>query len=226
MDFLDTFPRTLYDIDGNGPRKYDLVTDLTFRIGFVSQALGSIAAYYNYLIQDGDRPDILAEKIYGDSTAHWIIMLANNITDVGYDWPMDNRTFNDYIKSKYGSIETAQTGIHHYEKVIDRHNSTTNTTTTIRIPVDQVQLTVNNMDVPYDTHTNLTDVQDVTTYEVINDTVTETIYRDAISYYDYEQQLNDEKRVIKIIKPEYYGAIVNQKDTLTGVGRLSYRGVT
>jgi hypothetical protein len=56
--------------------------------------------------------------------------------------------------------------------------------------------------------------------------VKETITKSAISNYDYELELNEAKRQIKIIKPEYYGYILNQFDRLTGASKIPYiRGV-
>jgi hypothetical protein len=223
--YLDEFPSLLYDIDNKPLTKVDLITDITFRIGFIDEVLSNISAYYTYIIQDGDRPDVLAETFYKDSTLHWVILLANKIQDVNYDWPMNYNSFIRYIKDKYGSVANAQTQIHHYEKVIERHNSTTDTTSVFRIYVDQIGLANNAISVPYDSWTTLTDVQAVATHEVQGDTITERIYRHEVSNYDYEMQLNEEKRTIKIIKPEYIPGIKYQLAVVTEANASEYRGV-
>jgi len=56
---------------------------------------------------------------------------------------------------------------------------------------------------------------DVNTYSVDGKTVIETVRGEAISNYDYELRLNDEKRLIKVIKAEYYSVIMAEFKRLT-----------
>jgi len=62
--------------------------------------LSDIVDYTVYEIQDGERPDIIASKLYGDGDLHWTLFLANEITNY-YDWHMDNQTFENYLDDKY-----------------------------------------------------------------------------------------------------------------------------
>jgi predicted DNA-binding protein YlxM (UPF0122 family) len=282
--YFEYFPKVSYDIDGADLSNYQLVTNILARVGFVREILNNASAYRYYTIRDGDRPEILADKLYGDPEAHWIILYANNMKDAQYDWPLDNKSFINHIKDKYGSIEAAKTGIHHYEKVIERHNSSTNTTTTKRINIDEGSYYImeifikgslslgngvvgqssnaigtivylgsqssthivrsdNNLafedneiititpanttalilsvkDTSLDTgaeeyyYDELTATQSVNTYEVSGDTITETIYKKAVTYYDYEDELNESKRNIRLVKKEFYSQIMNELKTL------------
>ena len=56
---------------------------------------------------------------------------------------------------------------------------------------------------------------DVNTYSVDGKTVVETIRGEAISNYDYELRLNDNKRLIKVIKADYYPLIEREFKKLT-----------
>ena len=291
--FFDYFPKIYYDINKNPISNYKLATNILVRTRLVREVLVNSGSYRYYTIRDGDRPEILADKAYGDPEAHWIILYANDILDPQYDWPMDSRTFVKHIKDKYGSIEAAKTGVHHYEKVIERLNSTTNTTTTKRIKVDKNAYYVLSLEdadgtlstanvivgqnssangyIVYDAGSNtytvlannnlvfetgeevfitpanvtaniatvndtalntgaedyffddLSVTQSVNTYEVAGDTITETIYRQAVSYYDYEEELNDSKRNIIIIKKEYYEQIMNEFKNLMRYTPDNYR---
>jgi len=118
--FFDTYPRLRYDIQGRRYTNLQTTTDIFFRLRILKNILSNITAYYEHTIQDGDTPEILADKVYGNSEAHWIILLANDIIDAQYDWPLNTRDFNKHIVDKYGSIATAQSTYHHYEKVIVR----------------------------------------------------------------------------------------------------------
>jgi hypothetical protein len=66
-----------------------------------------------YDIKESETPEILANKLYGDSEFHWVILLVNNIVSVRKDWPKNVRELNDYIDSKY----SVPAGIHHYTDV-------------------------------------------------------------------------------------------------------------
>jgi len=135
--YLDVFPKIIYD-----PTKslystnYNTATNLLFRIGMLKEYLNNASSYYEYDIQEGDRPEIIAEKVYGDAEAHWIILLANDIVDPQYDWPLGYQEFNDYIVDKYGSVSNAKTTIHHYEKVVTREEQASGLSFTYRYIID------------------------------------------------------------------------------------------
>ena len=88
--FFDKFPRISYDIEGKRLTTYQSVTNIFFRVRVIREILGNISAYYEYLIKDDDTPEILADKVYNNPEAHWIIIMANNIVDPQYDWPLNS----------------------------------------------------------------------------------------------------------------------------------------
>lgn len=220
--FLDTFPKILYDQDRKIYRNYQVVTNLLFRVGILKEAINNISAYYTYHITDEDRPDILAERLYGDPEAYWVIMYANDIYDPQYDWPLNSRDFEAYITDKYGSVAYAQTTIHHYEKVVQREESLTGLVTEYRMEIDQTKLTDNDLSVPYDYYTDMPEEQSIETINMNGRTVIEKIFRNSVTIYDWEDALNEKKRSIKLIKPEYYGQIINELGELTGDNKAQY----
>jgi hypothetical protein len=293
--FFDKFPLVRYTLNKQLYSEYDITTNLLFRIGIIRDVMeNNINAYYYYAIVDGDRPEIVAEKVYGDAEAHWIILYANNIYDPYYDWPMDSRTFDKYITDKYGSIAWAQTNYHHYEKVITRENPAAQVTMVTSFEVNDKKLTNDVLSlidyeidynigepvfigasygantysgtvmawsnsngyivlanttgaarsydfligansaangtvisttvpsVPMDAYNTLVDTTDYASYEVGGSTVREIISRNRVTYYDYELELNESKRLIKIIQPQYYNQIISELDNLTG-RRVIYR---
>lgn len=215
--FIDKFPKITYDINRRKPHEYQLVPNLLFRVNVIREILGNISAYYTYTIKDSDRPDTLAEKVYGDPMAFWIIFYANDIYDPEYDWPLNSDAFEKYIKTKYGTIAAAKTGIHHYEKVISREDSLTGIVTETKLQINESVLTE---DDTFDVYDSLAEDFAYATYAVGDGrTVTELISRNSVSYYDYEESLNEAKRIVKIIKPEYYVQIMQEFDELTKVRR-------
>ena len=67
--------------------------------------------YDTYDVKEGETPEMIAHKLYGDTELHWIILLVNDITDRYHQWPMSGGQFLDYINDKYSQSRW----IHHYE---------------------------------------------------------------------------------------------------------------
>ena len=227
--YFDKFPVIPYDISGKRKTNYELMTNIFKRMGFIQRLLGNTSTYYEYIIKDFELPEHLAEKVYGNPEAHWIILLANNIVNPYSDWPMNSVVFINYIIDKYGSIENSQITYHHYEKVISREESLSGIITETRIRVNEAELTSNLAsslsDIPYDTYENLTDATDYNAYNMENGTtVTQIINRDRISNYDYELDLNESKRNIKLIKPKYYQQIQLEFESLVKTRPVFMRG--
>lgn len=124
--YFDKFPKILYTTNGSTR----LVTNLLTRVDVIQSVLNNASLYYEYDIQEGDTPEIVADKFYNDSQLHWVVMLFNQVYDPFYDWPMTYQQFLNFIKDKYGSIENSQITTHHFEKTISTTDNISNLTTT------------------------------------------------------------------------------------------------
>ncbi len=110
--YFKEFPEFLYDFRyGPYETKTSIVRDITRNVRFRKEVLENIAVYDEYDIVDGETPEIIAEKVYGNPEYHWIIMLSNDIHDYRADWPLQYVDLQTYIDEKYG--ETAD-DVHHY----------------------------------------------------------------------------------------------------------------
>ena len=107
--YFSSFEKGFYDLKGDGNEK--LVTDLMTRVKVREKVVDEISLYDKYDVPSGERPEDTAFKHFGSSKYHWVILLTNNITDVYYDWPMSEQTFETFIRDKYSNPD----GIHHYE---------------------------------------------------------------------------------------------------------------
>jgi len=116
--YFKEFPTFLYDFRyGNSANtKTSLVKDITRNIRFRRDILSTITMYDEYDIEDGETPEIIAEKMYGNPEYHWIIMLANNRYDYITDFPLDEVSLVKHIEAKYGEDRYA---VHHYEAQVD-----------------------------------------------------------------------------------------------------------
>lgn len=109
MSYFSSFPKGLYDLKKNN--NPILVTDLMRRVKVRSKILNEISLYDLYDVRDGDTPESLAFKIYGDTELHYIILLTNNVTDRYYQWPLTTFEFENYLNDKYVNPDA----IHHFE---------------------------------------------------------------------------------------------------------------
>ena len=109
MYFDDNFPVIPYDSVGD--YKFKDVTNLLRRVALRAKVKTSTLLYDTYDVKNGETPESLADKLYGDSEYHWIIMLVNDITDRYHQWPMSEAQFSQYLKDKYSNPDA----VHHYE---------------------------------------------------------------------------------------------------------------
>ncbi len=109
--YFSRFPLTTYDIKGDGI--YKLLPDILRRVKLRSGIKAGAFIFTEYDVRDGEKPEDVAVKWFGDPEYHWVILMTNNITDRYYQWPMTQPQFQNFIEDKYGiaSIDS----IHHYE---------------------------------------------------------------------------------------------------------------
>ena len=108
MSYFRHFPLYQYDIEDTQEQK--LITDIVRRVNLKSNVKANTLVFDEYNVKDGEQPDIVAYKYYGDPELHWIIVTVNNITS-RYDWPLDQVALSQYVNDKYSNPD----GIHHYE---------------------------------------------------------------------------------------------------------------
>ena len=87
------------------------VTNLLRRIAIRSKVKTNTLFFDTYDVKEGETPEIIADKLYGDPQLHWVIMIVNNILDRYHGWPMFGNQFLDYVNEKYSNPSAT----HHYE---------------------------------------------------------------------------------------------------------------
>lgn len=200
------FPTTVYSSSDNSSG-VDLLTNLMARFKLNDAFKTNASVYYKYDVQDGDTPEIVAYKVYGSVEKHWVILLMNDMVDPQFDWPLDNRSLSIYIDKKYSGQEYANSSVtgagltwanqntHSYYKIITSTYGTTSETQTIEINSS--------------TYANLAASTTTTTLQDGNQ-IRVSVSKDTKSYYRYEYDLNDEKRQIIILKPEFVFDLENE----------------
>lgn len=104
MTFFSKFPLLPYDLDIPSGEKFahpKTVTDIFKRIA-LKQSLTDVGSVFAaYTIKDEDTPDIIANKLYGSAQLHWVVLLANDIINPFFDWPLSERELVPFIARKY-----------------------------------------------------------------------------------------------------------------------------
>jgi len=107
--YFQQFPTIIYDSVGDG--NFKDVKNLLRRVGLRVAVRTNILLYDTYDVKEGETPEIIASKLYGDPELHWVILMINNVTDRFHQWPLSTPQFLDFINDKYSNPD----GIHHYE---------------------------------------------------------------------------------------------------------------
>ena len=202
--YFNYFPKTFYT-SNNKSTGVDAVTNIISRFGFEQQLKDNSTVFYDYNIQESDTPEIIAHKYYGNPEYHWIVLLFNDIIDPQYDWPLQYSQLISFVNSKYtangAANTTVQSGlawaqssnnIKEYYKVVTRTSSTDSLVQKIRLDAN--------------TYANV--AESSTTYTLDDSsTVTETITKETKTYYQYEVDVNEEKRTIKLLKKDFVPAV-------------------
>ena len=198
--YFNYFPKTFYATNTTGSG-VDLVTNVISRFTFNSAFKNNAAIFYEYDIKDGDTPETIAYKLYGDAEKHWIVLLFNDIIDPQYDWPLQQDSLIKFIDEKYAANgaanSTVQTGAvwaqstnnkHSYYKIVTKTSSTDTTIEKLRVDAN--------------TYAN---VSLYTATRVLADgtSIVEEVTKESKTFYDYEVEVNESKRSIKLLKQEF-----------------------
>ena len=118
MSYFSKFPLFTYDIKGDKVRK--LLPDILRRVKLRATIKSGGMLFDKYDVKEGEKPEDVAYKWFGDAELHWVILMTNNVTDRYYDWPMNQAQFAEYLDDKYSNPDA----IHHYEVTKDSGRTT------------------------------------------------------------------------------------------------------
>ena len=184
-EYFSYFPTIQHDLTNIGQQV--TLTNVLRRFIVRSEVTERSDVFYEYDVQEGDRPDIIAEKYYGDADLAWLVLHFNTVIDPIFDFPLFGKDFEQYIKGKYGSIPEAQSTVHEYRQILNealvKYDGT-------KIPERYV-------------------VVDLTTYNTLPTTSRRTIYK-----YDWELEENEKKRKIKILDRRYLDKVRDEVESV------------
>ena len=188
---------------------YITVKNLFKRVFLREDIYQNLTFFKKYNVLGDARPDNVANEVYEDSTLDWLILLANNIVNIPNEWPLPQADFDRYLLDKYDNdYNKIYNGIHHYETVEVKNSN-------------GVVIVPKGLEVSSD--------YNVTYYDFFIGGLTEAnnITR-PITNYKYEENLENEKREIFILKPEYISVVLDDIEDITKYkkGSTEYVGET
>jgi hypothetical protein len=118
MSYFSKFPMMVYDVKNNG--NFKLLPDILRRVKQRNAIKSGQFLFDTYDVKNGEQPEDIAYKWFGDAQLHWVILITNDVTDRYYQWPMNDAQFEEFIADKYSNPD----GIHHYEVTKDSGRTT------------------------------------------------------------------------------------------------------
>lgn len=195
MQYFRNLPKVAYT---NKNKVSTVYTNLLARVSFIPEMLSNGLNFYLYDIQDGDTPEIVAHKYYNDVSRFWIVLYCNEMMDPQWDWPLSYSQFNNYVEGKYGNNLN---DVHHYEKVITKTSrQTENDQTVVEKHVISIEEYVSLL------YANPYGIGPLKTFElptIPKQFVDVSIQPVSVSNYQYELELNENKRTIKLLNKLY-----------------------
>ena len=122
MSYFRELPDILYQsnlLHKVSSQEYIQIKNIFRRVKIQDWIQDNVQFFNKYTIRDGERPDTMAERLYGTSERDWIIILTAGITNIKNEWPLGNYDLYRYVEAKYG---TDLNSVHHYETIEVKDN--------------------------------------------------------------------------------------------------------
>ena len=158
----------------------------------------AITAFNYFDIKEGMRPDMVAQELYDNPELDWVVLTSNNITNIRNEWPLSHNDLQEYMLEKYGS-DANIAKVHHFET---------------REILDELSRVVMPAGLQVD---------ETFTFKYKNSTnsILNVNPVSAITNYQYEVKLNDQKRRIRILKSEFLSAFISEHREIMSYGKSS-----
>ena len=159
------------------------VKNLFRRVKIREDLFSNLTEFDKYQIHGDDRPDTVAEELYGNPNLDWVILMSNNIIDLKNEWPMTQYDLNMYLDDKYTPEQLGD--IHHYETLQLKDGKG-------RLIVPAGQVVDEDWSLEYFDGTHLRNTDGILAGRPVK----------SVSFFEYEIKKNDKKRSINILKGE------------------------
>lgn len=165
MSYFSYFPKIIHPGFDNYLDTTEII-DISLRTKLIKAISEATYLYDTYTIRDGDRPDTIANAIYGQPTLHWVVLLVNERMGLS-EWPLSDEQLTAYVLDQVGGVESKLYDTHHY--VNESGKIVHSTYTGIKYP---------------------------------------------ISIIEYHREINNNRRKIKLIRPELVDMLISEHKEL------------
>ena len=192
----------------NSSRDYILIKNLFRRTKLFDFLKDNVSILDKFTIGIGDRPDTIAEELYGDASLDYVVILVAGIININQEWPLPDNKVYDFALEKYGS-EEKMNEIKYYEtlEIVDDQNRQILPPDLI-VDVDfKIDGTVNKFPTTRYTLKAMTgnrQLDDKNEFAVLTDNIAR-----AVTNLEYEYTINENKREIDILNPSYLQMFIN-----------------
>jgi hypothetical protein len=197
MSYFREIPNLEYQSflsSSSGSDEYLLVKNVFRRVKLRDDLKNVFTIFNKYQIQDGARPDTVAEEVYGSAQYDWVVLVSAGIVNIRNEWPLSDRDIYQYAEEIYGNDLNA---IHHYETTEVKDSKGR-----LILPAGKV---VDSTFIIPDPNISIQNLNPVV----------------GISNYEYETRKNILKRSIYLLKPEYLQQAINDTRKAMTYGRSS-----
>ena len=212
MGYFRELPDIAYQsplLHKNSSRDFLLIKNIFRRTKLYDFLESNVTLLNNFTIGDGDRPDTIAEELYGDATLDYIVVLVAGITNITNEWPLQDYQVYDYALEKYGSeIEMNAIRYHETLEIIDDQNRQIVPPNLIVDADFKIDGTVNKF--PSSTRYTLKaltgnrQLDDKDEFTVATDNIAR-----AVTNLEYEYTENEKKREINVLNRGYIQLFIN-----------------
>ena len=171
--------------DSVGNGQFKNVKNLMRRVAVRSKVKSNTLMFDTYDVKEGETPESIADKLSDDSEFHWVVLMVNDITDRYHQWPMTQPQFLQYVNDKYEKADgTSGADDTHHFELAQSSGDTS-----VKVEV------YNNLALyggDQDFYSNAT----------------------AVTNYEYEERLQDERRKIRLLDSRYLDDFVAEFKSL------------
>ena len=212
MAYFNELPNIAYQSPlshKNSSADYIVVKNLFRRTKLADYIKNAASVFNKFVIGEGDRPDTVAEALYGDARLDYVVILVAGITNINHQWPLQDYQVYDYALSKYGD-EATMSQIHHYEtfEIRDEQNRQIlppNLIVDANFKIDgTIHKYPNTTRYTLRSQAGFTQLDDKDEFTVTTDNIAR-----AVTTLEFEHTENEKKREIDVLKNGYLGTFIN-----------------
>ena len=210
MGYFRELPDIAYQsplLHKNSSKDYVIIKNIFRRSKLLDYLKDNVSVFNKFVIGDGDRPDTIAESLYGDSSLDYVVVLVAGITNINNEWPLQDYQVYEHTLAKYGS-ETAMNEIRHYETYeikdnLGRQILPPNLIVDEKFKIDGTSSKLNTTYTLISQSGN-SQLDDKDEFSVETDNIAF-----PVTNFQHEIELNEKRREIDVLKNSYINTFVN-----------------